>query len=445
MRNIKKNFSVQIALAIILLASINISAMFTGNQPLPQPQTEQSKPFGLGGGFGNRSQPQATTPTFGSKSSQPQPQSQMQQTPNFGGFGNRSQPEATTPPFGSISNQPTTGFNFGKTSQPQTTPFELKTPIQQQTSPQISNTPLLQVYFNPQDQLKITSTLFDLLDNAKKQIYIAMYWITDPTVIEKIIAAKRRNIDIQIIIDGSSLEYFDITPQLLQNNIVPIIYPSNDATGKMHHKFVTIDGIKVFTGSANFTKAALDEKIQRFNFENVVVINSTHTAKQYIDAFMNMKKQIFNFYVQIIALNNPNQLPDWMSDLIPTIYQTQDLMQQSVNQEIKNYNAEEQRRINNFFGMQSTERREDNMTMPQKRLLNMNGFSDQDLLGLSKKEASDLITKVKSGYWDPATKKQRALLKSKGFSDQEILFLSKEEASDLISQVLNSGKQQYRW
>ncbi len=308
--------------------------------------------------------------------------------------------------------------------------------------------PILQVYFAPQDQIKITNTLFDLLDNARKQILIAIYWITDNAIIEKIIAAKRRNIDVQIVIDETTPQVDDIITQLLQNDIVPIICPSKPPynTGIMHNKFVAIDDTKVFTGSANFTQAALSSSAIKNNFENVMVINSTDIAQQFIDAFVTMKQDIFDFYVGIIALNNPNQLPNWMSNLIPTVYQKQDLMNQSVSQQTKNYNAKEQRRINNFFGIQPTERREDNMTIPQKRLLNMNGFSDQDISGLSKKEASDLITKVKSGYWQRATEKQRSLLKNKGFSDQEVLSLSKDEASDLISDVINRSKQQqYSW
>ena len=326
------------------------------------------------------------------------------------------QPQATTTTFGSTPSQPIS--------------------------------PILQVYFAPQNQIKITNTLFDLLDNAKKQILIAIYWITDNAIIEKIIAAKRRNIDVQIVIDETTPQVDDIITQLLQNDIVPIICPSKPPynTGIMHNKFVAIDATKVFTGSANFTQAALSSSAIKNNFENVMIINSTDIAQKFIDAFVTMKQDIFDFYVGIIALNNPNQLPNWMSDLIPTVYQKQDLMKQSVSQQTNNYNAKEQRRINNFFGIQSTIR-QDRLTDKQQRLLNTKGFSNQEILNLSKKEASDLIGTILADYnWQRATEKQRSLLKKKGFSDQEVLSLSKDEASELISNVLNRGKQQqYSW
>jgi hypothetical protein len=411
MKNTKKTLSTSIALAIALFASTRTSAMFNANQP--QTQTGQPKAFG---NFGNQPQPQATTSTFGSIPNKPQPQIQTGQPKAFSGFGNQPQPQATTSTFGSMPSQPVS--------------------------------PLLQVYFTPQDQIKITNTLFDLLDNAKKQIYIAIYWITDNAIIEKIIAAKRRNIDVQIVIDETTPQVDDIITQLLQNDIVPIICPSKPPynTGIMHNKFVVIDATKVFTGSANFTQAALNSSAEKNNFENVMIINSTDIAQKFIDAFVKMKQEIFDFYVGIIALNTPNQLPDWMRRLIPIVYHKQNLMKQSVNQPATNYNAEEQRRINNYFGIQSNVR-QNHITDKQQRLLNTKGFSNKEISNLSKKEASDLIGTILADFsWQRATEKQRSLLKNKGFSDQEVLHLSKEEASELISDVLNTGmQQQYRW
>lgn len=423
MKNTKKNLSLAIALAMTLFTSIRIFAMFgASNQPQQQPQTSS---------FG---QP---TPT----------QAQTEQLRTFG-FTQPSPPKTATPSFGSISNQPSAGISFGKTPQPQaTTPFG-STPIQQQKAPQISNNPLLLAYFTPQDQVKITNTLFHLLDNAKKQIYIAIYWITDSAIIEKIIAAKHRNVDVQIVIDESSLGYLDVTTQFLQHGIVPIISPSKNrnAAGLMHNKFVVIDEATVFTGSANFTQRAFNPNSEYFNFENALVIDSIDIAKQFSNAFMSMQKELFDFYVDIIAFNNRNDLPNWVNSLMPSIYQQQDLMRRSVKQLINNYSSIEQSRINNFFGIQSTIR-QDHVTEKQERLLKTKGFSSQEILKLSKQEASQLIGVILSDYsWERATEKQRSLLKNKGFPDQDILFLSKDKASDLISQVLGRGMQQpYRW
>ena len=429
MKNIKQMLA--ITLAVTLFTATNISAMFGTNkqvQPQPQPQTTQSiRPFGA----------------------QPQQQSE-QKTFNFGQPTQTEQPKTFS--FGQPSQPQKPTFNFAQPTPTQTQtaqpkPFGFPQASQQPIFPQISNTPLLQAYFNPQDQLKITSTLFDLLDNAKKQIYIAIYWITDKIVIEKIIAAKKRNVDVQIVIDESSPEIDNIIAQLLQNNIIPIIYPSGyvDAAGKMHHKFIAVDDMTILTGSANFTQVVLNPNIERFNFENVIIINSSNIAKQFFDAFVEMQKEICDFYVDIIALNNQSNLPQWMHRLIPTIYQQQYSMQQSVKQLTDNSSPVEQSRINNFFGIQPIVR-QSLLTEKQERILRNKGFSNQEILKLSKQQGSQLIGAILSNYnWERATEKQQALLRDKGFSDQDILFLSKDEASDLISQVIARERQQNRW
>ncbi len=147
---------------------------------------------------------------------------------------------------------------------------------------------VVQVYFVPQDQDKIMNGLSWLLDNAKQQVLVAMYWITDQSLIEKLIAAKKRGVDVQIIMDESIADCFDLNSiinQFLQNDIVPIIHPSKniEGGGKMHNKFVVIDNAMVFTGSANFTKTALNPSANSFNFETVVVIDSADIAKKFVD------------------------------------------------------------------------------------------------------------------------------------------------------------------
>jgi PLD-like domain len=274
----------------------------------------------------------------------------------------------------------------------------------------------VQVYFTPQDQAEITNNLLALLDNAKQQILIAMYWITDQAIMEKIIAAKKRNVDVQIVIDETTPKS-QIVDQLLHNDIVPIVYPSNNpnAAGKMHHKFVVVDTFTVFTGSANFTKAALNPEAIGYNFENVIIFNSNNIAKKYIEAFITMQKTIFDFYVEIIASENPNDLPDWMNHIVPMVYNKQHAMQESVNQKTKNYKLKEQGRIKSFFGMQP----------------------------VSVKRKNQFIEKTRNmeSYWEPATKNQLGLLERMGVPYRDTVNLSKQEASDLIDDIKDAERQ----
>lgn len=299
------------------------------------------------------------------------------------------------------------------------------------------NSPL-RVYFSPQEQAEITNELYSLLDGAKKQILIAIYWITDKNLIEKFIAAKNRNVDVQIVIDASTPDINNITKQLLKSGIVPAIYPSDNrnAAGKMHNKFAIVDAEKVFTGSANFTPTALNPNAKNYNFENVVLINSADIAQKFINAFMRMEQDIFDFYVDIVALSSLDQLPDWMHNTLPSIYQRKNSMQSSVRQLSKNYNAEEQKRINSFFGIQFAQQKEP-ITENQLRLLRTKGLPDKEILGLSKQEASPIIGKILAMKlnWDPATDKQRSLLRDMGMPNTEALALSKQEASSIKTEA----------
>lgn len=325
-----------------------------------------------------------------------------------------------------------------------------------------SNSLSLQVWFAPQDQDQIMNELSALLENAKKQVIIAMYWITDQLLIEKIIAAKKRGVDVQIVIDESMSLFSDLNSlidKFVQNNIIPIIYPSKhgNAAGKMHNKFIVVDTTTVFTGSANFTRTALDSSSFGFNFENVVVINSTDIAKRFVVNFDEMDQMIFDFYVEIIASSNLNQLPVWMHRLFPLVYQNQLFMRQSVQKTIERFNAEEQRKIKSFFGIQSTTAWE-HATVKQQDLLRSKGVPIEEIAGLSKQEASSLISKIiKQGSlfgtrpatkWDPAaTEAQQRLLRNMGVPDEEISGLSKREASDLIDEIKQEqeGVLQYHW
>ena len=253
----------------------------------------------------------------------------------------------------------------------------------------------LQAYFAPQDKKKITSKLCSMLDNAKKQILIAIYWITDNNLAEKIIAAKNRNIDVQIVIDESSIDKSgDVVTQLSKNGIVPIICPSAppNNTGLMHNKFVVVDATEVFTGSANFTQAALNPDYnEKLNFENVIIMNSSDIAQKFINAFVSIKEVIFAFYMNIIAINNPNQLPNWMHNILPDLYKKEHPLQQSIEKRINDYTFDEQKKISSLFGIQLAQQKQP-LTDKQLALLRNKGLPNEDISKLSKQEASDLIS-----------------------------------------------------
>ncbi len=172
----------------------------------------------------------------------------------------------------------------------------------------------IKAYFVPYDQEAINRELFLLLERAKKQVLIAMYWITDDFIIDKLIKTKKRGIDVQIIFDESSKNNINVMNRFLENNIFPVISPS-DVQGLMHNKFLVFDNKIVWTGSVNFTKTGFNPKSTYVNHENVVIIYSEDIAQKFSNVFFGIEKEIFNLYVDFFTNNRPSDLPFLSSDL----------------------------------------------------------------------------------------------------------------------------------
>jgi len=169
------------------------------------------------------------------------------------------------------------------------------------------------VYFVPKDQ--VGQQLISFLEQANNQILVAVYWVTDQSIIDKLIDKKKRGIDVQIIIDESTYTTFRyVDPfahmnQFLDRYIDFMVYPSqhfkekmSERIGSMHDKFVVIDNAHVFTGSANFTQAGLGgAQGDSNNYENVVVMHSAIIAQGYAREFQVIKNKVFDLYITTIA------------------------------------------------------------------------------------------------------------------------------------------------
>ena len=105
---------------------------------------------------------------------------------------------------------------------------------------------------------ELKKALLQAIDGAKKTIRIAMYTFTEKELLEKVVDAKKRGVDVRVALDkGQSLGVcFKVFQRLLQE-AVPVAL----SVGKplLHHKFIWIDQEKFFTGSFNWTKAALTQ------------------------------------------------------------------------------------------------------------------------------------------------------------------------------------------
>jgi len=153
------------------------------------------------------------------------------------------------------------------------------------------------VFFSPDDGLQ--KKLIDLIDKELESIKIAIYILTDLDIAHALVRAKKRGVEIQIIVEPSQMKEKHSKINLLQDNgILVFEYDPDYIKGRqstiMHHKFVIFgtaeseDGL-VWTGSFNFTQAA-----NHRNQENAVLITDIDAIAQFLAHYEKLKKRCRN-------------------------------------------------------------------------------------------------------------------------------------------------------
>ncbi len=62
----------------------------------------------------------------------------------------------------------------------------------------------IDVFFSPQD--KPTKKLIEVLDGASRRVFAAIYTLTDKKIVDALVLAKNRGVDVQLVLDRFSLE-----------------------------------------------------------------------------------------------------------------------------------------------------------------------------------------------------------------------------------------------
>ncbi len=135
----------------------------------------------------------------------------------------------------------------------------------------------IEVYFSPKD---ISATrLVELINNAQNYIYLPTFLITQKDITNALIAAKKRNIDVRIIIDANSVYTKNSTHKALR--AAGILLKVENYAGKLHSKTMIVDDKYLVVGSMNFSNSG-----NSFNDENMLVIKNTQFAKNYKEFFL---------------------------------------------------------------------------------------------------------------------------------------------------------------
>ncbi len=138
--------------------------------------------------------------------------------------------------------------------------------------PGIGTLPAIEVYFSPHGGC--TDAVAHEIESARSTILVQAYSFTSAPIAKALVAAQRRGVRVQVILDKGELRQNYREPDFLAQMGVPTRIDAKHTNA--HNKVMIIDGQVVLTGSFNFTRQA-----ETSNAENLLVIRSPALARQY--------------------------------------------------------------------------------------------------------------------------------------------------------------------
>ena len=142
----------------------------------------------------------------------------------------------------------------------------------------------LGVFFSPQDKI-ITKEILPIINNAKSYIYIPVFYITKKELVNELIAAHNRGVEVKIINDATNASNkYTIHHQLREAGIK---VKTENYAGKLHSKAMIIDDEYSIIGSMNFTNSG-----EKRNDENVVIIKDEEIAQYLKSTFLKLWDKI---------------------------------------------------------------------------------------------------------------------------------------------------------
>lgn len=129
-----------------------------------------------------------------------------------------------------------------------------------------------EVYFSPRGGC--TEAVVKEISRAKESILVQAYSFTSAPIAEALAVAKKRGVDVQVVVDQSQ--------ETAKRSVLPVLAKAgistkiDDKHAIAHNKIIVVDDKVVLTGSFNFTAAA-----EFSNAENLVILRDRETAEKY--------------------------------------------------------------------------------------------------------------------------------------------------------------------
>ena len=146
----------------------------------------------------------------------------------------------------------------------------------------------ISVYFSP--NILIESEICSLIKNAKSEILVSAFYLTNQNVANSLVLAKNNGAKIFIVLDSVGASNPKSKHKILRNAGIKL--KVENYGGKNHEKNILIDNKILITGSANFSKSGYTR-----NDENTLIITDSAIAKSYREHFFKLYNSIPNKYL----------------------------------------------------------------------------------------------------------------------------------------------------
>jgi len=130
----------------------------------------------------------------------------------------------------------------------------------------VAQTCSVQSYFvSPDVDGVIETAIIQAIDGARKSLDIALFSFTDDQLGDAVVRATRRGVSVRVILGAGQDKVFGGEYEKLVSANIPVAIANTP--GFFHHKFATVDGNLLITGSYDWSDSADKE-----NYENAVFI-----------------------------------------------------------------------------------------------------------------------------------------------------------------------------
>jgi len=133
--------------------------------------------------------------------------------------------------------------------------------------------PSVQAGFSPEGSA--LQLVLKTIESAQHEIRLMGYSFTSPEVVSALVRAKRRGVDVRIVLDekGNRSKASQAAMNIVVNAGIPL--RTNGRYAIMHDKVIIVDNHTVEAGSFNYTRSAASR-----NSENVLVIKDVPEVAQ---------------------------------------------------------------------------------------------------------------------------------------------------------------------